>query len=365
MIGSVRRLRLRLLATLLAVVAVNLALLGSVAWAVSTLFTLSGIELSVPPRLVAGLVVLAALALVAVEARYGYRRTLHAVGSEPVEGDGPRNVGGRVRRLAAAADVPAPTVAISERAEPTSFTVSDGTGATVVLTRGLLSALGDAELDAVLAHEVAHLANRDTAVATAVATLSALSESLFARERRLGDWAVFLVAIGVHGGLAALVVAGPLLLVLLAFAVVSVLARLVLAANALCAGLHAQARELAADRAAARLVGDPAVLASALETLAPRIPNEDLRTHASSTLGILPIPVEGRSTEPAPTESTIVQFLPRSEDSEQIRGVATRDFVLYRALGRLGRALEWRPAPHPPVEERIDRLLGMTNDRAA
>jgi heat shock protein HtpX len=362
MIGSGRVLRLRLLVTLLAVFAVNFALLAALAWAVHALFAASGTELSAPLLPVVGLVVLAALALVAVEAHYGYRHTLRAVGSEPVEGDGPRNVAGRVRRLAAAADVPTPTVAIVERSEPTSFTVGNGTEATVVLTRGLLSALGDAELDAVLAHEVAHLANRDTAVATAVATLSALSESLFARERRLGDWVVFLVAIGVYGGLAILLVVGPLLLVLLAFAVVSVLARLVLAANALCAGLHAQSREFAADRAAARLVGDPAALAGALETLAPNTPDEDLRAHASSTLGVLPIPVEDRSTEQTLTESTIAEFLPRSEDYEEIHGIATRDFALYRAIGRLGRALEWRPATHPPVEDRIARLLAMADD---
>ena len=173
------------------------------------------------------------------------------------------------------------------------------------------------------------------------------------------------MAIGVYGGLAVLLVVGPLLLMLLAFAVVSALARIVLAANALCAGLHARTREFATDRAAARLVGDPAALAGALETLAPNTPDEDLRAHASSTLGILPIPVEDRSAESTPTESTIAEFLPRSEDYGEIHGIATRDFVLYRALGRLGRALEWRPATHPPVEERIDRLLAMAEGEGA
>ncbi|WP_331235069.1 M48 family metallopeptidase [Natronorarus salvus] len=273
-------------------------ILASVAWAVHALFTVSGTDLSAPLPLAVGLVLLGSLALVAVEARYGYRHTLRAVGSEPVEGDGPRNVAGRVRRLVAAADVPVPEVAIAERSEPTCFSVGDGTGATVVLTRGLLSELDDVGLDAVLAHEIAHLANRDTAIATVVATLSSLSGSLFARERRLGDWLVFLVAIGTYGGLAVVLVAGPLLLVLLAFAVVSVFARLALAANALWAGLHAQSA-FAADRAAARLVGDPTALAAALETLAPRVPDEDLRAHASATLGIVLVPIEERSAESA------------------------------------------------------------------
>ena len=99
-IGSARRLHLRLLATLLAVFAVNLVVLASVAWAVHALLAVSGTDLSAPIPLVVGLVVFAALTLVAVEAHYGYRHTLRAVDSEPVEGDGPRNVAGRVRRLA-------------------------------------------------------------------------------------------------------------------------------------------------------------------------------------------------------------------------------------------------------------------------
>lgn len=69
-----------------------------------------------------------------------------------------------VRRLARLVDVPAPEVYVTSADRPESFTVGTGESATIVVSTGLLDALSEEELEAVLAHEVSHLANGDSRV---------------------------------------------------------------------------------------------------------------------------------------------------------------------------------------------------------
>jgi heat shock protein HtpX len=72
-----------------------------------------------------------------------------------------------VERLAADADLPKPTVNVLPTRLPNAFTVGlTQRTATVVVTTGLLETLDDDERDAVLAHELAHVRNRDAAVMT-------------------------------------------------------------------------------------------------------------------------------------------------------------------------------------------------------
>lgn len=125
-----------------------------------------------------------------------------------------------------------------ETDRPESFTVGSGGDAVVVVSTGLLAALDDAELAAVLAHEVRHLANGDSHVlGAALAPVLAADEWIEADPDRLGDYiwnAVFgvLKRYGQFG--------------------VAVLAR---------------GREWGADAGAAELTGSPAALASALRKL--------------------------------------------------------------------------------------------------
>ncbi|AFZ73321.1 M48 family metallopeptidase [Natronobacterium gregoryi] len=353
-------LRLRLAGTLMVLLLVATGVLAAVGWAifvVTSAVSASGspLEVATSRSLAGGTVVLAAGLSLLAHGRYGYRQTLESVDANPVEDGDPHGLRERVRRFALAAGVEEPAVAVADTDEPTSFTVSNGTDATVVVTTGALEALSDAELEAVLAHEVAHLANRDATVATVAATIGSISDGLFARERRLGEWIRFLLTIGSVTIVLALV-AIPIVVLSALYLVVSVLARTVLAINAISVGVHARAREYAADRAGAELVGDPAALAAALETLddvGP--PDEDARrrSHASATLGIVPYAL-GEPTDSDPLEgSSLSRWIPDA-DSELDRA----EFValLSRVFGRLGRALEWRPATHPPVEKRIERL---------
>ncbi|NGM69654.1 M48 family metalloprotease [Natronolimnobius sp. AArcel1] len=356
---SLHSLRVRLAATLALLVALAVGVVATVAWATYTLVGAVGgaraTAVSDAGPLLAGLLVLAACVLVVAHSRYGYRRVLESVEATPLEdGDSdPHGLRDRVRRFAQAADVETPRVAVAPEREPTSFTIGNGTDATVVVTEGLLEALSADELEAVLAHEVAHLANRDATVATVAATVGSISEGLFARERRIGTWLQFLLTIG-SITVVLVLVAIPILVLSVVYLLVSVLARVVLAVGAVTVGIHAQTREYAADRAGAELAGDPAALASALETLAAAGPPEtDARTqfHASSTLGIVPYALT--ATDDITVPSSLARWVPDA-DSELDRAAWVRG--LSRGFGRVGRALEWRPSTHPPVAERVERL---------
>ena len=74
-----------------------------------------------------------------------------------------------VERLCVVADLPKPALVLERRAMPNSWI--EGTkrgGYRLHLTQGLLDLLEPRELEAVIAHELAHVANRDAAVMTVV-----------------------------------------------------------------------------------------------------------------------------------------------------------------------------------------------------
>ncbi|ELZ20329.1 heat shock protein HtpX [Halosimplex carlsbadense 2-9-1] len=206
----------------------------------------------------------------------------------------------RVERLAAQADVPAPRVRFVASTEPTAAAVGYRPGeSTLVLSTGLVEALDDRELDAVVAHELAHVANHDAAVLTALSFPRVNAERLFDRY-------------GINP-------------------VVSLLAGFVALTGRFCTAVVARAREYVADDGAAAMTGDPAALASALETLDARLgrrPTEDLRS-AATAFGIVPPPWEEH------------RFFDR-----------TRRLIFRRLLGT-----------HPATEDRVERLRRAAAER--
>jgi len=189
-------------------------------------------------------------------ARYGdgAKALLRAVGAEvgPAPADSP--VRAAVERLAGLAGIAAPEVAIAETDSLNAFAVGlRRRSSTVVVTRGLIRALTAAELEAVLAHEVSHLVNRDAAVMTAVSSPRTLGEVVVSGA---GEGFGLLWLIGWPLGLFPYVVGTGLTLTV------------------------SRAREFAADRGAAMLTGAPAALMSALQKIAghaAEIPHDDLR----------------------------------------------------------------------------------------
>src|SRR3954452_22702413 len=115
-----------------------------------------------------------------------------------------------VERLAIQADVPMPRVAISDIDAPNAFAMGRSPKrATVCVTAGLLQLLERGELEAVLAHEIGHIRNRDVAlmtmasffasVAALVAQFAAFS-GISGRDRDSGPGiaVVLLVSVGVY-----------------------------------------------------------------------------------------------------------------------------------------------------------------------
>ncbi|MFP8951678.1 M48 family metallopeptidase [Natrialbaceae archaeon A-arb3/5] len=362
-----RRLQGRIAGALALVVGVNVLVLSLLIWSGRRALSASGrsvpVEVGFP--LTVGTVLLGAIGLVALQARYGSQTAVSGLEPRDIDGYGPRNVGGRVRRLATQADVPLPSVAVADRAEPSCLTVGSQRSPTIVVTTGLLEALSDDELDAALAHEVAHVANRDLSVVTAVAATVAIGDRLLERERLLRQLIVGATTMAIVTGAGIIILAVPILVLVAAYLVVSAVARGVLGVNAIALGLFAKTREYAADRGASQLTGDPAALASALETLEDDRPARDGRVHASATLGIVarPLTLEAETDD---EDHWIERWFSKPSfdrtDPDVVDRVVIvvgrwlRTRVVAPVTTRVTRLLGWRPSTHPTTAARIEQL---------
>ena len=161
-----------------------------------------------------------------------------------------------VRRLAKNADVPMPRVYICPQQAPNAFaTGRSPSKAAVAVTRGALQILDPNELEGVLAHELAHVKNRDTLISTIAATIAGALSAL--------SWIFLFVPIGDED-------ANPLALLAMVF-----LAPL---AASLIQMAISRSREYVADAEAAEIVGSPNGLIAALQKLdnaSKRIPMEN------------------------------------------------------------------------------------------
>ncbi len=82
---------------------------------------------------------------------------------------------GVTRKLAEKAGLPVPRVGINEDLRPNAFTIGRGRKAMIVVTSGLLKKLDGVELEAVIAHEIAHIKNQDFNFMALISTLKAIS----------------------------------------------------------------------------------------------------------------------------------------------------------------------------------------------
>jgi heat shock protein HtpX len=186
-------------------------------------------------------------------------------------------------RLAILTGLAKPRLAISEDPVPNAFTVGRSQRhATIVITRRLRERLDLVELDAVLAHELAHVAHRDVAVMTLASSMAIalawVSRGIVRVLRTVGSNAPGGAAEGIVVVVAALAAAVG--------ALSSVIAHLPLRALS-------RYRELAADRTAALTLGGPAHVSAALVKAhgeQAAIPSRDLRAAAVPGLGFVGVP---------------------------------------------------------------------------
>jgi heat shock protein HtpX len=175
-----------------------------------------------------------------------------------------------VERLCAMADLPKPRVAIVESDVPNAFaTGRNPKHAAIAATSGLMRRLEPQEIEAVLAHELSHVANRDVLIMT-VASFFAMLAALLTR---------FGLYAGMFGGFGG----GnrnnnqnqvPIWLIVFAVSVITYAISFVLIRTI------SRYREYAADRGSALITGAPENLMSALQKIASgitTIPDRDLR----------------------------------------------------------------------------------------
>jgi heat shock protein HtpX len=162
-----------------------------------------------------------------------------------------------VERLCVLADIAKPALVLDRQLQPNSWV--EGTkrgGFRLHLTQGLIDLLEPRELEAVIAHELAHVANRDAAVMTLVGGPGEALLSGGVRVAGQGWWPLVL------GG---------------------VIATLIGWIGTVGTRALSRYREFAADAGAVRLTGNPAALASALMKVSDGLigtPKRDLREAA-------------------------------------------------------------------------------------
>jgi heat shock protein HtpX len=198
---------------------------------------------------------------------------LRAAGAKIVTAEQAPELHAMVERLCAMADLPKPRVAIVPSNVPNAFaTGRNPKHAAVAVTQGLWDRLEPREVEAVLAHEMSHVANRDVLIMT-VASFFAMLAAMITR------WGLYfgMFSGGGYGG-------GnrnnnnqnqvPVWLIIFAVSVVTYAISFILIRTI------SRYREYAADRGSALITGAPENLMSALQKIASgitQIPQQDLR----------------------------------------------------------------------------------------
>ena len=175
-----------------------------------------------------------------------------------------------IGRLCALADMPKPRIGIADTPMPNAFATGRSPNRSVVcVTTGIMQTLSAEELEAVLAHELSHVAHRDVLVMT-IASSAGIVAGMLTRSAQFGGFGMARRSNN-NGGAPAFLVA--LLLSLVVYAISFFLTRLL-----------SRYRELSADRAGAYLTMKPAALASALQKITGginQIPQRDIRASSA------------------------------------------------------------------------------------
>jgi heat shock protein HtpX len=241
-----------------------------------------------------GLVIFFAIAVVLNVVSYFFsdRLVLSSYGAQIVGPEAAPKLYRIVERVALKADVPMPRVAIIPMDTPNAFaTGRNPENAVVAATEGLLHILTDEELEAVIAHEMAHVKNRDILIMTVAATVVA-AIAIFARiafyqaifNRNVNIWLLLLVA-----------VTAP---------IAAILVRAAISRN----------QEYRADATGARIIGKPWALANALKSLERGVDRYPIRSGSPATSHLFIVnPFKGGfaglfSTHP-PTEKRVARLM--------------------------------------------------------
>jgi len=167
-----------------------------------------------------------------------------------------------IERLCIQADLPKPRIAVADTDVPNAFALGRSQkSATVCATTGIMNLLSPSELEGVMAHELAHVKNRDVLIMTTASFFASLASMIM-------QFAFFFGGGGDDddGGL-------PFFVILIASFLVYVISFFLMLALS-------RYREFTADRGAALVTGRPSALSSALLKISGAmegVPQKDLR----------------------------------------------------------------------------------------
>lgn len=186
-----------------------------------------------------------------------------------------------VQELAQNAQLPMPKVYVINESQPNAFaTGRNPENAAVAATAGIMRILSERELRGVMAHELAHVKNRDTLISTISATVAGAIASIAQFGMLLGGGRDAQGERNVNPivGLLVMLVA-PLAASLIQMAI-------------------SRAREFEADKAGAEISGDPKALATALEKIhhyAHQVTNPTAEAHPETAQMMIINPLSGMS----------------------------------------------------------------------
>ena len=213
---------------------------------------------------------------------------LYSMGAREVTPAQAPQLHGIIDRLCVQANLPKPRVAVAQTPMPNAFAVGrTPKSATVCATTGILNLLNEGELEAVLAHELTHVQNRDVMVMT----IASFFASIAAFITQFGFFFGF--AGGRGGGRGNNQGGGD------SFALVLLVSVAVYAISFLLLQALSRYREFAADRGSAIITGRPSALISALRKLSGqmgRIPQQDLRAASGELAAFYIIPPKAKET---------------------------------------------------------------------
>lgn len=253
-----------------------------------------------------GLIIFAAFAVIFNFAAYWFSgpMALKMSRAQPVSEQEAPELHEMIATLSARAGIPKPAVYVTPAEQPNAFaTGRNPKHAAVAVTSGIMRALPRRELEGVIAHELAHIKNRDILIASIAAMVAGAISAivnflqfslLFGGGDDEGN------PLGFIGTIAAMILA-PLAAVVIQMAI-------------------SRQREYVADASGAEILGDPNPLADAL-----------VRLH--------------RGTEVVPM---------------QVNQAAAPLYIV-NPLGSFGRKMSGLFSTHPPMEERVARLRAMAS----
>ena len=231
---------------------------------------------------------------------------MRAMGAKEVSPEEAPGLHAMIERLCIQADLPKPKIAVADTDVPNAFAMGRSQKKAIVCaTTGIMRTLSPSELEGVMAHELAHVKNRDVMIMTIASFFASVASMMtqFALFFGSGDddspagIVIFLVS---------------LLVYVLSFMLMLALSRY---------------REFSADRGAALTTGRPSALSSALVKISQtmqQVPQQDLReAEAMNAFFIVPASVKGSLRNLFSTHPPMEQRIARLQQLEaQLQGTA-------------------------------------------